>query len=55
MMDYKYFSHAFLKYYQNSLEYLIQNMIHQVIQVYHSMLELTFIVIVNLCVINTKI
>ena len=38
-MRYRYFFRAFLKYTQNSLKYLIQNMIHQVIQIYHSMLN----------------
>ena len=47
-MDYQYFLHAFLKYTQNSLEYLKQNMIHLEIQIYHTMLEmyLKFIVVV---------
>ena len=40
--DYQYFLHAFLKCIQNNLEYLIQNMIHQVIQIYHYMLEEIF-------------
>ena len=31
------FLHDFLKYTQNSLEYLIQNTIHQLVQIYHSM------------------
>ena len=35
-MDYQYFLHAFLKYTQNNLEYLVQNMIHQVIEIYYS-------------------
>ena len=30
-------SHDFFKYIQNNIEYLIQNMIHQVIQILHSM------------------
>ena len=37
-MDYQYFLHAFLKYTENNLEYLIQNINHLVIQIYHSML-----------------
>ena len=41
-MDYQYFLHAFLKCLQNNLEYLIQNTIHQAIQIYHSMLKLLF-------------
>ena len=41
-MDYQYFLHAFLKYTENSLEYLIHNMTHLVIQVNHSVFELTF-------------
>ena len=36
------FSPCFLRYIQNNLEYLIQNMIHQIIQILHSMLELVF-------------
>ena len=36
------FLRAFLKYIQNNLEYIIQNMIHQVIQILHSMSELRF-------------
>ena len=32
----------FLRDIQNNLEYLIQNMIHQVIQILHSMMELIF-------------
>ena len=31
-----------VRYTQNNLEYLIQNMIHQVIQTHHSMSELIF-------------
>ena len=30
------------KYTQNNLEYLIENMIHQVIQIYHSKFKLIF-------------
>ena len=41
-MVYQYFLLAFLKYTQNNLEYLIQNMIHQAMQTYHSILELIF-------------
>ena len=42
LMDYQYFFHAFSKYTPTNLEYLIQNSIHQVIQVYHSILEKKF-------------
>ena len=42
-MAYQYFLHAFLKYTQNDIEYLIQNSIHQAIKTYHSMLELSFL------------
>ena len=42
LMDYQCFIQGFLKYTQNDLEYLIQNMIHQAIQICHSMLELIF-------------
>ena len=38
----QYFLHAFLKYIQNNVEYLIQNTIHLAIQIYHSMLVLIF-------------
>ena len=38
-MDYQYFLHVFLKYTQNNLEYPILNMIHQAIQIHHSMLD----------------
>ena len=41
-MDHQYFHHAFLKYTQNNLEYLIQNMTYLKIQINHSMLELMF-------------
>ena len=41
-MDYQSFHYVFLKYTQNSLEYLIQNMNHKVIQIYHFMLKLLF-------------
>ena len=34
--------HLFLKCTQNNLEYLVQNMICQVIEIYHSTLELIF-------------
>ena len=37
-MDYQYIRYAFLKYNQNNIEYLKQNMIRQVIQAYHTML-----------------
>ena len=37
-----YFLHVFFKFVQNNLKYLIQNMIHQVIQIYHSMLKQIF-------------
>ena len=36
------FSLCFFKYTQNNPEYLIQNTIHQAIQIYHSMLVLIF-------------
>ena len=42
MMVYQYLLHDFLKYTQNNLEYLIQNMIHQALQIYRSKLELIF-------------
>ena len=45
-MIYKYFLHAFLKCIQNNLEYLMQKMIHEVIQIYHSMLELIFKIVI---------
>ena len=41
-MVYQYFLHAFLKYAQNNLEYLIQNMSHPVIQIYHSIMKMIF-------------
>ena len=42
-MDYQHFLNAFLKHGQNNLDYLTQNMIHPVIQVYHSMFELNIL------------
>ena len=42
LMVYQYFLHAFLKYTENNLEYLTQNMSHPVIQNYCSMLVLVF-------------
>ena len=42
LMDYQYSVHAFLKCIQNNIEYLRQNMIHQVIEIYHFMLEQIF-------------
>ena len=38
-MDYQDFLHAFLKYTQNNLEYLMLSVIYLVIQIYHSILE----------------
>ena len=40
LIDYQYFLHAFSKSTQNNLEYLIQIIIHWVVQIYHSMLKL---------------
>ena len=40
LMDYQSFHYVFFKCTQNSPEYLLQNMIHLVIQIYHSMVEL---------------
>ena len=61
LKDCQYLHCVFLKYTQNSLEYLIQNMIPQVIQIYQSMLELRFKFIVIIwgfyvfpCIVNTK-
>ena len=42
LKDYQYFLHAFLRYIPNNLEYLIENMIHQVIETLHFMPELAF-------------
>ena len=43
LKDYQSFHYVFPeKYTQNSLDYQIQNMIHQVVQLHHSMLEINF-------------
>ena len=60
-MGYQSFHYMFFKYAQNNLEYLIKNMAHLVIQIYHSMLELIFqircyyISFLCLSVINVKV
>ena len=41
-MDYQSSHYDISKYTQNSLEYVMQNMAHQEIQIYKSMLELIF-------------
>ena len=61
-MDYQDFFHAFLRYTQNNLEYLMLSVIYLVIQIYHSMLEdiLNLLLLYDIfmffpSVINTKI